>query len=334
MNTPDALPTSKVQTSGWIDRSDRVRIEIGGPDRAKFLHNLVTNEVKKLAVGRGCEAFITSLQGKTLAYVSLIASESSILLRTDVGEADGVLGHLNKYGVFDDVTIEDVTSATFEIHVFGEASGAFDGESSVEALSDAPLANVHVEWRSHWLRFVREAPTGRPGFTIIGPREAEELVRAAIVGGGLASEIDHDTFEAMRIEAGTPISGRDVTPGNLPQEIGRDLATISFVKGCYLGQETVARLDALGHVNKILKGLRIEGDVVPGPGSVLTASDGKAAGAVTSAAFSPGWQSSIALAYIRVAYANAGTTLSVDIGGRPSVAVVADLPMLPGVARG
>ncbi len=83
MNPPDAPPIAAPPDSGWIDRSDRVRIEIGGPDRAKFLHNLVTNEVKKLAEGHGCEAFITTPQGKTLAYVSLTASRTSILLRTD-----------------------------------------------------------------------------------------------------------------------------------------------------------------------------------------------------------------------------------------------------------
>src|ERR1700730_17083507 len=88
---------------GWIDRSDRVRLEVSGDDRAKFLHNLTTNEVKRLAVGRGCEAFVTSLQGKTLGYVTLHVADDSILLRTDAGGLEFLLPHFQKYGALDDV---------------------------------------------------------------------------------------------------------------------------------------------------------------------------------------------------------------------------------------
>jgi folate-binding protein YgfZ len=76
-------------------------------------------------------------------------------------------------------------------------------------------------------------------------------------------DLDSSAFEVLRIEAGVPASGRDVTPDNLPQEVARDSQAINFVKGCYLGQETVARIDALGHVNKLLRGIIITGDRVP-----------------------------------------------------------------------
>src|ERR1700722_9134527 len=108
--TPD--PTSYhsvVDRAGWSDRSPRSRIEIGGPDRAKFLHNLTTNDVKRLADGAGHESFVTSPQGKTLAYVTLLATEkATILLRTEPESLNSILPHLKKYGVFDDVSIEDV----------------------------------------------------------------------------------------------------------------------------------------------------------------------------------------------------------------------------------
>lgn len=333
MSHPDAPSPAAIPDRGQVDRSRRVRIEIGGPDRAKFLHNLVTNEVKKLAEGRGCEAFVTTPQGKTLSYVTLEASSTSILMRTDSDAEDTLVAHLRKYGIFDDVTIEVVSDVTFEVHVFGPSDAISGLTSNVEGLADAPLANVRHERGGHTLWWIREAPTGRLGVTIVGPREAEAEVREEIARAGFGDEVDATTFEAMRIEAGTPVSGRDVTPNNLPQEVGRDSATISFVKGCYLGQETVARLDALGHVNKILKGLRIEGTLVPKSGSSLTAADGKAAGTITSAVSYPGRDESIALAYVRVAHANAGTSLTVDVDGKPAVAVVADLPMGPGTRR-
>src|SRR4029079_12185489 len=95
---------------GFLDRSDRVRLEVAGPDRAKFLHNLTTNEVKRLAAGRGCEAFVTSTQGKTMPDVILHITEDRILVRSDPGGMELALPHFRKYGVFDDVAIEDQTA--------------------------------------------------------------------------------------------------------------------------------------------------------------------------------------------------------------------------------
>ncbi len=315
--------------AGWVDRSDRSRLEIGGPDRAKFLHNLVTNDVKRLAEGSGIEAFVTSLQGKTLAYVTLLAGEGSILLRTDPGVSEGLLPHLRKYGVFDDVTIEDATTWTFEYHLAGPRAVAFLEAQGVLIPAEGPLRHRVAELGKIAIRVVRESPTGRDGLTLIGPADGASAVRELLAAAGIGP-VDPETFDALRIEAGTPVSGRDVTSGNLPQEVGRDARTINFVKGCYLGQETVARLDALGHVNRIFRGARVEGSVVPPIGSALSF-EGKSVGSVTSSAFSPGWKAPVILAYVKVAQAVAGTRLTIAGEGveEGTVAVVADLPMLP-----
>ena len=320
---------SVIERVGWVDRSDRPRLEIAGPDRAKFLHNLTTNDVKRLAKGAGQESFVTSPQGKVLAYITLLSGEgATILLRTDPGSLGSLLPHLNKYGVFDDVTIEAVSEKTFEFHVAGPAAGPILGGLGVELPAEGPLRHGRPELAGFAVRVVRESPAGRPGLTLIGPLEGAEAVRAFLVEGGVP-EFDGATFEALRIEAGTPLSGRDVSPSNLPQEIGRDALAINFVKGCYLGQETVARLDAMGHVNRIFKGLRFEGATVPPVGTPL-AVDGKVVGSVTSSTFSPGWDAPIGLAYLRVAQATAGTKLVATIDGTGEVpAVVSDLPMLP-----
>ena len=113
-------------------------------------------------------------------------------------------------------------------------------------------------------------------------------------------------FEALRIEAGTPVFGEEVTEKNLPQEFARDDRAISFVKGCYLGQETVARIDALGHVNQVLKGLAFEpGSECPAPGAGLEA-DGKRVGVITSAAMSPWRGHPVALGMVRISHARPG----------------------------
>jgi folate-binding protein YgfZ len=317
---------------GLIDRTDRVRIEVTGPDRAKFLHNLTTNEVKRLPAGRGCEAFVTSTQGKTIGYVLLHAAEDRILVRADPGGMELSLPHLRKYGIFDDVAIEDCSEGTFEIHVFGAGCDELVRRVGGEVPDGNGCAHVAATLAGVPVRVIRESPVGATGLTVIGGRgdagAVVEALRDAAGDGGLV-ELERAGFEVLRIEAGTPVFGRDVSEKNLPQEFGRDDRAISFVKGCYLGQETVARIDAVGHVNQILKGLTFEpGSECPAPGSSLEA-DGKRVGVVTSAALSPWRGRPVGLAMIRTSHANAGTTLRLGGTGESSAvfATVCDLPL-------
>ena len=322
------MATPNASLAAWFDRSDRPRIEVGGPDRAKFLHNLTTNDVKRLLEGTGQESFVTSPQGKVLAYVTLLAEPGKILLRTDAGALEALLPHLEKYGVFDDVTIENVTKTTFEYHLAGLSAAEWLRARGIAMPEESSLSHSGSSLAGIPLRVVRELPTGRVGFTLVGPIDGAIAVKDALVEGGLR-ERSPEEFEVLRIEAGTPVSGRDVTAANLPQEVDRDARAINFVKGCYLGQETVARLDALGHVNRIFRGFRFEGSAIPPAGTALLF-EGKPVGAVTSSSFSPAWGTPIGLGYIRVAQAEPGTVLVAAVEGAGEIrAVVGALPMLP-----
>ncbi|MGC8642748.1 MAG: YgfZ/GcvT domain-containing protein [Isosphaeraceae bacterium] len=324
----------------WSDRSGRVRLEVAGPDRAKFLHNLTTNDVKRLPVGRGCEAFVTSSQGKTLGFVELLACVDSILVCTDRGGLVLALPHFQKYGVFDDIVLEDRSGSTFEIHLAGPSAEELMRQLGCSLPEPSNLAHLTINMDGFPVLIVRDSPTGRSGFSLIGARSCMGKVLALLKARGEAfglEELDPESFEVLRIEAGTPVFGRDVTERNLPQEIGRDARAINFVKGCYLGQETVARIDALGHVNQILRGLRLDPAAqAPAPGTEIEA-DGKRVGFVTSSAVSPGWNAPIALAMVRASHARAGTELSLRLPDAPSPrsvpATVADLPMIPRAAR-
>jgi folate-binding protein YgfZ len=317
------------------DQSARLRLEVTGPERAKFLHNLTTNEVKRLPAGRGCEAFVTSPQGKILALVKLLVCADSILVSTDPGGMSLALPHFQKYGVFDEIGLEDRSETTFELHLAGPIGDELLRRCGGATPEPEALAQVATSLAESPVLVWRDAPTGRPGLTLIGPRAAagkiSGLLKARGVDLGL-EELDPAAFEVLRIEAGMPVFGRDLTEKNLPQESGRDDRAINFVKGCYLGQETVARIDALGHVNQLLKGLRgAPDDPVPPPGSPLEF-DRKRVGLVTSSAFSPGWNAPIALGLIRTSHCAAGTRLVLRSGGDPGsedFAVVGDLPMLP-----
>lgn len=303
-----------------------------GPDRAKFLHNLVTNEVKRLPVGKGCEAFVTSIQGRTLAFVILAAAEDSILIGMDPEVIGGLMPHLQKYGVFDDIAIEDRSARTFEYHLAGPAAEEIVKRCGGQLPEGADLAHVRTEVVGLTVQLIRESPAGLPGFTLIGDVADAGLLKNSVLAIGRDLGLvaaGPEVFDVLRIEAGTPVFGKDITDKNLPQEIGEDTRAINFVKGCYLGQETVARLDALGHVNQILKGLVFEpGSPCPEPGAPLEGGS-KQAGVVTSAAFSPLRNSTVALAIVRTAYAAPGTRVNVALsdGGTSIAAIVSDLPI-------
>jgi len=321
-----------------LDRSDRDRLDVTGPDRAKFLHNLTTNDLKRLPTGQGVEAFVTSPQGKTLGYVTLLAAEDRVIIRTEPGGAAHVLPHFRKYGVFDDVEVHDLTGHTSEFHVAGPSADAVVAAAGAATPEPGDLRHAESAVAGIAMRVVRESPLGVPGLSLLVGRADGDAVRDALRAAGDAygmRELDAATAEALRIEAGIPAFGRDVQPDNLPQEVARDARAINFVKGCYLGQETVARIDALGHVNKLLRGLWLEdggGEIAPPAGSAVEA-DGKTVGAVTSSAFSPGRGGCVALGYVRTSHAKAGTAVAVVVGGARRTAVVTDLPMPPSPAR-
>jgi folate-binding protein YgfZ len=333
MNHPTPEVRQALDTAAvLIDRSDRSRLEVTGPDRAKFLHNLTTQDVKRLPVGEGREAFVTSTQGKTLGYVTLLAADDRILLRTDREGLPPILPHLQKYGIFDDSTFEDVTERTFELHLAGPAADEVVRGLGAELPPEGELRHVPTHIEGKPVRAVRECPTGRAGLSMIGERADASLILDALRQAGRPLGLvvtDRNGFEPLRIEAGTPAAGRDVTPENLPQEVARDDRTINFVKGCYLGQETVARIDALGHVNKLLRGLLIPGDTSPSPGAAVEAG-GKAVGTVTTAAYSAARGCVVALGYVRTTHSGHGTSVQVSVGGHPVEAVVTDLPMPAG----
>jgi folate-binding protein YgfZ len=284
-------------------------------------------------VGRGCEAFVTSLQGKTIAYVIMLAEEDRILVRTDPGGAGLALPHLQKYGVFDDVTIEDVSDMTFEFHVAGSRADELIRQTGGRLPEEAEYAHVATEIEGHCVRVIRESPTVFPGLTLIGARSSTQSVKEVLFARGRefgVTELDPRTFDVLRIEAGTPVFGKDISEKNLPQEIGRDDRAINFVKGCYLGQETVARIDALGHVNQILRRLEIAGSMrsLPAPGWVLKDGD-KVVGSVTSGAVSPQRGVIVALAMVRTSHSKSGLVLGLGPpdGQSTCIATVCDLPL-------
>jgi folate-binding protein YgfZ len=338
MNPPDPSLTALGVPGGfWSRRPERLVLTIQGPDRHKFLHNLTTNDIKALAVGHGCEAFVTSPRGKILAFVTVLASPDALTLRTDSPIADALLAHLGKYGVFDDVSWDDpgTPADLAELHVAGpRAHELLTTLLPVELeLPSTPLEHREAALSGGPARIIREDLTARPGWTILAPAPVLEALATRLDAAAPshdAGPLDAPAFDALRIEGGTPRSGIDATEDNLPQELDRDTRAISLTKGCYLGQETVARLDAMGHVNRLFRGLSLDSARIPPARTPLLAPDGKPAGHITSAARGPGRNHAIGLGYVRVAHAAPGQTLHFEADGSRGSAIVQTLPFPPG----
>jgi folate-binding protein YgfZ len=281
----------------WLDLSSRGRLLVRGRDRARLLHNVTSNEIKKMTPGSGCYTFLLSPQGRIQADCSLFCFEDHFLADTEPELREKLPQLILKYKVADQVEVEDIGATTAAIGLEGPAAAA------VLAALHAPVPGepyAHMPWGE--LTVANLSVTGQPGFRIFGPPGRMPSWEAA--GAKPATEAD---ARLVRIENGRPRYGEDIREMTLPQET-QQMHAVSFTKGCYLGQEIVERIRAQGHVNKKLVRLAIEAPAALPSGAKLTA-DGKDAGEITTSIFSPETHSVAALAYVRTPYADPGSHL-------------------------
>jgi len=293
---------------GFAALTGRTILSITGSDRFSFLNAFCTNNVKALQPDSGCEAFITSPQGKTLGHVLIFCEPDQLVLDTSPGQAAELIAHFDKYVISEDVQFADRTSDLNDLLVAGPAAA--------EMLASLARSRVPTDLLSHAAAIIGGMPASVRRVEYAGP--ASFFVQSPIAGlseieqalTAAAVRCEAAAVESARLEAGFPLFGRDITSDNLPQEIGRDARAISFTKGCYLGQETVARIDALGHVNRQLVGLRFVGEALPAAGAALLSGD-KEVGHVTTAAWSPALDAPLALGLVRRAHAKPGTQVAI-----------------------
>ncbi|HLK49135.1 MAG TPA: glycine cleavage T C-terminal barrel domain-containing protein [Bryobacteraceae bacterium] len=274
----------------WLDLSARGRFRVRGRDRARYLHNVTSNEVKKMTPGMGCYAFVLTPQGRIQADLHLFCFAEHFLVDTEPELRGKLPALILKYKVADQVEIEDITEETAAFGIEGPAAPA-----RRDAFANRPDFTV-----------VDATLTGQPGFRVICATEkSAQLISIAESAGARAAGAED--ARAVRIENGKPRYGEDIRETSLPQET-QQLDAVSFTKGCYVGQEIVERIRAQGHVNKLLVRLEVESAEPPAPGSRLAA-DGNEAGEITSSIRSPQSGCVAALAIVRAAYAKSGTRL-------------------------
>lgn len=288
------------------DLRDRSQIEVTGADRATFLHGFCTNDIKSLRPGTGCEAFFTNIKGRVVGHAFVFATEHALWLDMVPGQAERLIAHLDRYLIREDVQLLDRTPERADLFVSGPAAA----DLLMIELDLPRCGHLQRELAGHELHFRRVDLFGVPGFLVSVPRDHLEtmIVRLSQVG---CRNLGPDEFESRRIEAGYPVYGRDITDGELAQEVARNRECISFTKGCYLGQEPIARLDALGHTNRELRRIVFEAgaQMVPGP---LRQGD-QEVGILTSVAPLPGAGGTrTALGYLKTAFAKPGTGVLID----------------------
>ncbi len=264
---------------------DSALVEITGGDRQMFLHNFCTNEVKGLAAGHACEAFVLNGKGKTIAHVHILNTGESLLLHGVAAIGPVLTEHLDRYIIREDVVLNDVSAQSQVTFTPGSSSS---GANTVEVDQAIGRVKANVEIA---------------GFGQLA------IVRSDLEAKPSSTEASVDALEMLRVENRTPWFGRDIDDSNLPQELLRDEKAISFNKGCYLGQETVARIDAMGKVNRVLVAVCMDGELPVGSELML---DDKVIGKLTSVAWSPSQGTWLGMAIVRRPHEIAGSVLKVD----------------------
>ena len=256
-------------------------VRLTGGDRLQFLHNFCTNEIKAMPANGVCEAFILDGKGKILFHVHVLNGQDALWLHSVAKDADQMIEHLDKYLLRDDVQMEKVVDRQ-NIFVTGPNAGsalqpllsAALPENQLVELSDGTLV-VHLELAGF-------------GYLVIAANLS--VVPETIV------QCSSNAFHAVRIENRTPWLGIEIDNSNLPQELLRDEKAISFTKGCYLGQETVARIDAIGRVNRVIVLVESEQSIQSGDELVVAE---KKVGTLLGVTWSPDQSRYLASAVVR-----------------------------------
>ena len=310
------------------NRSDRLRMLFTGEKAAESLTGLVTNDVSSLTVGGGQYAAALTNKGKILADVRVFATQAGMLVDANAAAGAQWAAMVKKFVNPRLAKYQDISQQSGDVGVFGPTAldvirAVFNGSEIPGDL--ASYNHVVVRMADTSVMLARVPDFGVDGYDIIGPRELIDELYAKFVKAG-ASEGANEALQIARIEAGRPAWGIDMDDTMLAQEMDMDrLEAISYSKGCYTGQETVARVHYRGHVNRVLRGLRFRDATVPPIGAPLTDPDGKEVGVVKSGARVPGG-GAIALGVVRREI-EPGATVLATWADHTAEARVQSLPM-------
>jgi folate-binding protein YgfZ len=315
-------------SAGLIDLSSRGRIEVRGADAVSFLNGMITNDVKTLPDGAWFSAAFPTVLGRLVAVVRVLHTDKSFLFDSEEITTSKVFQSLSRFTAAGDFKVTDLINQLALLSIQGREAAAIVRDAIDADVFDLPRGRVSIfEWRGHQIRIIRATHTGEDGFDLFVPAESAGELWSALSSAG-AVPVGQDALDILRIEAGIPRHGIDMDETNVVLETGLDEA-VSFTKGCYIGQEIIARIHWRGHIAKRLSGLIIESGTVQS-GDKLMAEDGKEIGRITSAVSSPQLGRNVALAFVKYDYLANGTAVRVLSGSSEAAATVVALPFVRG----
>lgn len=336
---------------GIFDMPQRGLVKAGGADRLAFLNSMITNDTAGLGPDHARRAFLLEKTGRIAADMVICRfGDESCYIDLDVFDAKPLVEMLERYLFTEDVVLEDISSQFHHLALHGPAAAKLVEHVSGQSVAWLKLYDcAQVTISDCRCPLYRRDETGSPGLHVLIPtshaRRVGETLADAV--GGLAPQIQGGirrdlegrglgwlAYNTARIEAGTPICHIDFGPDSLPHETGRLLLAeaVSFTKGCYLGQEIVARMENLGHPKRVLVGIRFGNEVLPLAGSQILCDDDEGAviGAVTSSTVSPLLGgTAIALAVLKWGSHHPDTRVNIIAEGRMMTGTVQDMIFIP-----
>ena len=315
--------------AGLIDLSSRGRILVSGTEAVPFLNGLITNDVKALEVGAWMPAAFPNVQGRLLAAIRVLNRGEDYLIDTEAITHAKVLQLLERFTLAGDFRVVDVTKGTTLVSIQGGGAGAAISATLGEAAAtigrlrivSTQLPNVGD------VTVIRASHTAEDGFDLFTNADhASSLWQALLTAG--ARPVGLDAQEILRIESGLPRYGADMDETTIVSETNLDDA-VSFTKGCYIGQEIIARIKYRGHVAKKLTGLVFDGELKLPVDAKVRAAD-KEIGRITSFVISPALERTVALGYVKYDFLAAGTSVKVVSADEEIDARVANLPFVRG----
>jgi folate-binding protein YgfZ len=319
--------------AGLIDISSRGRFLVSGTEAIQFLNGLITNDMKTLAENNWMPAVFPNVQGRLIASVRIArfsASEDGVpnfLIDTEVATHAQTLKTIERFTLAGDFRVTDITGRTAHLTLQGRQSAEIGSSIVGEELEVLQARGVkRTRFENADITILRSTHTGADGFDFIIEADASGNLRNRLIEAG-AREVDDETAELLRIEAGIPRYSVDMDDTNVVSETALDDA-VSYTKGCYVGQEIIARIKYRGHVAKKLTGLSFVEKVTVERGSMIKSIDGKEIGRVTSVAYSAQLGHTVGLGYLKYDYLTAGTVVKVDAGESVTEATVTTLPFI------
>ncbi|HEX8773493.1 MAG TPA: aminomethyltransferase family protein [Pyrinomonadaceae bacterium] len=317
------------ESAGLIDLSSNALIEVSGAEAVQFLNGLVTNDMKTLLNGAWMPAAFPNAQGRLISVTRIINRGGAFLFNTESVSRTTLYKTLERFTLAGDFHVTDRSDETAQLSVQGaRAEDVVRRALGQEAASVGHGRVIETTRNGATLSVMRATHTAEDGFDIFVDAAHAAPVWDALREAG-ARPTGMDALEILRIEAGVPRYGLDMDETNVVTEAGLDDA-VSYTKGCYIGQEIIARIHWRGHVAKKLAGLTFTDEGEVERGAKVISADGKEIGRVTSATFSPRLSKTIALAYIKYDYLAPGTTARVITNDAERAATVAELPLVRG----